>query len=191
MSEERPRQPTIDVEQCPRCRQIVPAITLTVVDGIWICRDCRAKREPPAPIPLEQPAQQAAALHSGWYGAARWTVGDGTIAVVVRALLYLTLFAGLDPKESVTQLHIHAALTGVLAGDMLAWMVFTLVDLTHLERGVPIQFLAFGLATTAISQFTGQLPLPEDPYTTAFAFPFFLLTCAGKTVWWQVKRTLH
>ena len=169
----------------------MPAISLTVVDGTWICRDCRAKREPPAVVPLEQPLQQTASLHSGWHSAARWTLGDGTVTVVIRALLYLAVFAGIDPKDSVTQFHLHAALSGVLAGDLLAWMVFTLVDITHLEGGVPIQFLAFGAATTAISLFTGQLPLPEDPYATAFAFPFFLLTCAGKTVWWQVKRTLH
>jgi hypothetical protein len=184
------RVKAVDVEQCPRCRQIVPAISLTVVDGAWICRECRARREPPAPVPLDQPAQQDASLHGGWYGAARWTVGDGTVTVVIRALLYLAVFAGLDPKDSVTQFHVHAALSGVLAGDLLAWMVFAVVDFTHLEGGVPIQFLAFGAATTAIAQFTGQLPLPDDPYAVAFAFPFFLLTCAAKTAWWQVKRTL-
>jgi hypothetical protein len=179
-----------DVELCPRCRQIVPANVLTSVDGVWICRECRAKREPPAPVPLDQPAQPAASLHGGWYGAARWTIGDGTVTVVIRALLYLAVFVGIHPKDSVAQLHLHAALSGVLAGDLLAWMVFTLVDIMHLERGVPVQFLAFSAATTAIAAFTGQLPIPEDAYATAIAFPFFLLTCAVKTAWWQVKRVL-
>ena len=165
---------------------MVPAISMTaVVDGGWMCRTCRVQRQPPRP-----PPEQVVPL-TGWQQVARWTIGDGTVTVVIRALLYLAVFAGIDPKDSVTQFHLHAALSGVLAGDLLAWMVFTLVDITHLEGGVPIQFLAFGAATTAITLFTGQLPLPEDPYATAFAFPFFLLTCAGKTVWWQVKRTLN
>ena len=130
-------------------------------------------------------------LRGGWKSVARFAVGDGTAAVVMRALLYLAFFAGINPQTSVTQFHLHAALSGVLAGDLFAWAVFGLIDLTTGTHGLPFQALAFGMANAAVFQITGEVPIPKDAYAMAIAFPFFLLTCAGKTVWWQVRRTLH
>lgn len=186
MSDDGQGQPTAEMQLCPRCQQMVPAISMTsVVDGGWMCRTCRTQRQPPRP-----PLEQVVPLH-GWQAVAKWTIGDGTVTVVLRALIYLVFFTGIDPHTSVVQFHLHAALSGVLLGDLLAWAVFALVDVMHLDRGVPFQFLAFGIANSAVFQITGTLPIPKDPYAMGIAFPFFLLTCAGKTVWWQVKRTMQ
>lgn len=174
-----------DQSLCPRCHLFVPAGSLSLVDSVWLCRECRANRQPPRP-PQEQ------ALHfTGWQQVARWSIGDGTLMVVARALLYLALFAGIDPGSSQMQLHLHAALAGVMLGDLLAWAVCAVVDFSVHGRELPWQVLAFASANALIVGWSGHLPLPQDPYAAGFAFPFFLLTCAVKTAWWQVQRTLY
>ena len=186
MSEDEQDQPTADLQLCPRCQQMVPAISMTaVVDGGWMCRTCRVQRQPPRP-PLEHVAPL-----NGWQTVAQWTIADGTATVVARALVYLLFFTGIDPQASITQFHLHAALSGVLVGDLLSWLVCSLFDLSINGRDLPLQALAFTVANGVVLHVTGSLPVPVDAYAMGIAFPFFLLTLAGKVTWWQAQRMLH
>ncbi|MFA5794161.1 MAG: hypothetical protein WC980_03740 [Candidatus Brocadiia bacterium] len=110
----------------------------------------------------------------------------GFIGVMVtRVSLYVGTFSYFDPQGNA-----HAFTTGVMAADLVTWVVFNILQLPFVATGFMIEFAIYGLMTAYLISGQKLIDVPDNSEQMCIAILVFLAVGFAKTGWWAAKLFL-